>query len=82
MTYNIYIYSSGDVPLQIVPENKINVKDDAISITGCTGKTLLLNKEWINPSGQWKIGMKSLYDLFPKSLLSRIKDVFIIKIIY
>jgi tripeptidyl-peptidase-2 len=65
---------SGDVPLQIVPENKINVKDDAISITGCTGKTLLLNKEWINPSGQWKIGMKSLYDLFPKSLLSRIKD--------
>jgi len=65
---------SGDVPLKIIPENEIKINEDSISITGCTGKTLLLNKEWSNPSGQWKIGMKPLYDLFPKFLLGRIKN--------
>jgi len=65
---------SGDVPLQWVADNKVKVKDDGISITGASGKTLLLNKEWVNPTNKWKTGIKSLYDIYPKSLLSRIKN--------
>ncbi|ORX59943.1 hypothetical protein BCR36DRAFT_316119 [Piromyces finnis] len=65
---------SGDVTLQCVPTDKVKVKDDAISIPGASGKTLLLNKNWANPSNTWKVGIKALYDLYPKSLLTRIKN--------
>jgi len=65
---------SGDVPLKNVPDNKVNVAEDAISIVGASGRTLLLNKNWANPSNKWKVGIKSLYDLYPKSLLTRIKN--------
>jgi len=65
---------SGDVPLQCVPTDKVKVKDDAISITGASGKALLLNKDWTNPTNTWKVGIKALYDLYPKTLLTRIKN--------
>ena len=36
-------------------------------------RTLRLNPAWNNPSGEWRIGMKRAYELFPKLLIDRVK---------
>eukprot|EP01025_Chloroclados_australasicus_P012076 TRINITY_DN154_c0_g3_i1.p1 TRINITY_DN154_c0_g3~~TRINITY_DN154_c0_g3_i1.p1 ORF type:complete len:1355 (+),score=115.99 TRINITY_DN154_c0_g3_i1:491-4066(+) len=33
-----------------------------------------INREWTNPEGEWRVGMKRAFDLFPKSLVQRIKQ--------
>lgn len=37
------------------------------------GRTLTLNKGWVNPSGEWRVGIKRAYELFPKILVTRLK---------
>lgn len=36
-------------------------------------RTLKLNPKWANPSGEWRIGLKRGFELFPKSLVTRVK---------
>lgn len=36
-------------------------------------RTLRLNPAWKNPSGEWRVGIKRAYELFPKQLVTRVK---------
>lgn len=36
-------------------------------------RTLRLNPKWTNPSGEWRVGIKRAYELFPKLLVTRVK---------
>lgn len=38
-----------------------------------TGATLVVNSSWKNPSGEWHVGYKLVYELFTESLTSRLK---------
>ncbi|KAJ4838420.1 tripeptidyl-peptidase II Tpp2 [Turnera subulata] len=59
---------SGDVDTSTV------VKADAHGcIRGASGASLFLNSSWKNPSGQWHVGYKLVYDLFTDTLTSRLK---------
>ncbi|KAG0480500.1 hypothetical protein HPP92_011358 [Vanilla planifolia] len=59
---------SGDVDTSKV------VKVDADGyIAGASGARLLINPSWRNPSQEWHIGCKLVYELFTEELMSRIK---------
>lgn len=65
---------SGDIPTTTIVKPTEN--DDGVPvITGLTGRKLHLNKDWKNPSGEYRIGIKRAYDLFPSDLADRIKEV-------
>ncbi|MCA8987382.1 MAG: S8 family serine peptidase, partial [Planctomycetaceae bacterium] len=42
-------------------------------LTGLSGRTLKLNPDWKNPKGEFRIGMKSGYELLPPELVQIIK---------
>ncbi|XLT71668.1 hypothetical protein HN873_028094, partial [Arachis hypogaea] len=59
---------SGDVNTSKV------VKADADGcICGASGASLIINTSWKNPSGEWHIGYKFIYDIFTEELTSRLK---------
>ncbi|CAL9204417.1 unnamed protein product [Musa hybrid cultivar] len=59
---------SGDVDTSKV------VKADADgSIVGASGTRLVVNPSWKNPSQEWHVGYKLLYELFTSTLTSRLK---------
>ncbi|XLS59732.1 hypothetical protein HN51_009487 [Arachis hypogaea] len=59
---------SGDVDTSKV------VKADADGcISGASGASLIINTSWKNPSGEWHIGYKFVYELFTEELTSRLK---------
>ncbi|KQK00668.1 tripeptidyl-peptidase 2 isoform X2 [Brachypodium distachyon] len=59
---------SGDVDTSKV------VKADADgAIVGASGTRLVVNPLWKNPSEQWHIGCKLVYELFTDTLISRLK---------
>ncbi|XP_057527935.1 tripeptidyl-peptidase 2 isoform X1 [Amaranthus tricolor] len=59
---------SGDVDTSTV------VKADADGcIVGASGAPLVVNHSWKNPSGEWHVGCKLVYELFTKDLTSRLK---------
>ncbi|KAG0483009.1 hypothetical protein HPP92_011093 [Vanilla planifolia] len=59
---------SGDVDTSKV------VKADADGyIAGASGARLLINPSWKNPSQEWHIGCKLVYELFTETLTTRIK---------
>ena len=60
---------SGDVNMS----KTIELQDDATAIVGLTGRTLTFPAEWKCPSGKWHLGRKALWDLFPGSLVNRLK---------
>ena len=57
---------SGDVATSTVVEAKDG------KITGLTGRCLTLPADWENPSGQWHIGVKNAFDLYPRNLKDRV----------
>lgn len=65
---------SGDIPTTTVVKPTEN-EDGIPVITGLTGRKLLLSKDWKNPSGEYRLGFKRAYDLFPEDLKDRIKKV-------
>ncbi|XAR53659.1 Tripeptidyl-peptidase II [Bertholletia excelsa] len=59
---------SGDIDTSNV------VKADADGcIRGASGATLIVNSSWKNPSGEWHVGYKLVYELFTDTLTSRLK---------
>jgi hypothetical protein len=54
---------SGDVDT-----STIVTADDSGCIAGASGRQLRLNPGWVNPSGQWHVGCRRLFELFPKPL--------------
>ncbi|KAG8652896.1 tripeptidyl-peptidase 2 isoform X2 [Manihot esculenta] len=60
---------SGDINTSKV------VKADADGcIRGASGAALVVNSSWKNPSGEWHVGYKLVYELFTDSLTSRLKE--------
>ncbi|PQO44372.1 S8 family serine peptidase [Blastopirellula marina] len=60
---------SGDVDTSTV--RKLN--DERI-LEGLTGRQLTIPKKWKCPSGEFHVGMKRGYDLFPGGLVGRLKS--------
>ncbi|KAK9291310.1 hypothetical protein L1049_019255 [Liquidambar formosana] len=59
---------SGDIDTSTL------VKADADGcIRGASGASLVLNSSWKNPSGEWHVGYKLVYELFTDTLTSRLK---------
>jgi len=58
---------SGDV------EMHDPVKPEEGTLTGLTGRTLHVPDEWKNPAGEYRLGIKRGYELFPPELISIVK---------
>ncbi|MEO1535593.1 MAG: S8 family serine peptidase, partial [Planctomycetota bacterium] len=58
---------SGDVDTSTVAE----LNDDG-TVTGLSGRTLTLNPDWANPTGEVRIGLKPATELFPRGLVGRV----------
>ncbi|KAJ2390331.1 hypothetical protein GGI23_005644, partial [Coemansia sp. RSA 2559] len=57
---------SGDVVMS-GPQKCLS---DALELRGASGRMLRLNPKWTNPSGEWRVGAKRLYDVAPLSVKS------------
>lgn len=44
------------------------------TLQGLSGRTLEIGSEWTNPSGEYRLGLKPAYELFPKELVNRLKQ--------
>ncbi|WOL10116.1 tripeptidyl-peptidase 2 [Canna indica] len=59
---------SGDVDT-----SKVVKADDDGCILGASGTKLAVNPSWKNPSQEWHVGYKLVYELFTNTLTSRLK---------
>jgi tripeptidyl-peptidase-2 len=62
---------SGDIDMSTVRQGKL--EDGKLTVEGKAGRTLTLNDGWSNPTGDFRVGAKPLYDVIPGGLASRIK---------
>ena len=46
---------------------------DHLAVKGLSGRTIKLNPAWANPTGEWRLGIKRAYELYPTSLVGRVK---------
>jgi tripeptidyl-peptidase II len=60
---------SGDIEMSEVRE----IKEGDTSIVGLSGRTLKIGK-WSCPSGKVFLGIKRVYELFPRGLVKRVKE--------
>ncbi|KAF9580814.1 tripeptidyl-peptidase II Tpp2, partial [Lunasporangiospora selenospora] len=63
---------SGDIPTTTIVKPTED-EDGYPVVTGLSGRKLKLGKDWKNPSGEYRLGIKRAYDLFPDELQERIK---------
>ena len=42
-------------------------------IKGKSGRFLTVPNDWENPSGEWHVGIKAAFELFPSNLRSRLQ---------
>jgi tripeptidyl-peptidase-2 len=61
----------GDVKLR--EAKLVDSSDKSLVLQGSSGRQLLLNASWKNPSNVWKVAHKAAYDLWPDDLVSRRK---------
>ena len=73
---------SGDV-LMSAPVKPTRNADGSLTLVGQSGRQLVLSSNWSNPSGEFRLGLKRGFDLFPKDLISRMtsdwKEKFTVK---
>ncbi|HMB70800.1 MAG TPA: S8 family serine peptidase [bacterium] len=60
---------SGDVDTRTV-----RTAGDDGTFEGLSGRTLRPDPSWTNPTGEWRVGMKPGWEIFPRGLLPRIKE--------
>lgn len=48
--------------------------DDGVTLVATTGKQLQINPAWKNPTGKWRVGSKSLFELYPAGLVKRMTE--------
>ncbi|GLI68325.1 hypothetical protein VaNZ11_012720 [Volvox africanus] len=60
---------SGDVDM-----SRIEKADAHGYVTGASGRKLKLHPAWSNPSGEWRVGCKHVYDLISRTLVTRLKE--------
>jgi tripeptidyl-peptidase-2 len=53
--------------------SKIVTPDEDGYITGISGRKLMIPSNWINPSGQYHVGVKPVYELYTKGVKERIE---------
>lgn len=58
---------SGDVDTSTVVEAEEGL------VTGLSGRKLELNPDWHNPSGEYHLGLKRAYELYPGGLVGRLE---------
>jgi tripeptidyl-peptidase-2 len=66
---------SGDVDTSHVAR----VQEDG-TVQGLTGRKLKIPEDWVNPSGDWHLGCKALYEMFPSDLISRLNKTYVDKV--
>ncbi len=59
---------SGDCDMSAV----VSLNEDG-TLSGLSGRKLMVNKQWDNPEGKFRIGLKFGYDLYPADLKNRVK---------
>ncbi|KAJ1920422.1 hypothetical protein IWQ60_007009 [Tieghemiomyces parasiticus] len=66
---------SGDVIMEKAdaPTRATVDGEDVLTLKGLTGRTLILSEDWKNPTGEYRLGVKSLYDMFPTPLVGELK---------
>ena len=60
---------SGDVVMSA--EKALNADG---TLTGIGNRKIIINPDWKNPTGLYRVGLKRAYDLYPKSLKSRVQE--------
>jgi tripeptidyl-peptidase-2 len=63
----------GDVETSKVV--KATSDDGKQVIEGLSGRKLIISEKWNNPSGEYRVGLKRAYELFPTELTNRLKEV-------
>ncbi|CAG8455950.1 13834_t:CDS:10 [Funneliformis caledonium] len=65
---------SGDVVTKTImkPCVKKDSKETLSTIQGLSGRTLIIDPTWDNPSGEFHVGVKKAHELFPQKLISRL----------
>lgn len=58
----------GDVAMGALTECSA---DDGVTLVATCGKALQINPAWTNPTGKWRVGSKSLFELYPPPLVRR-----------
>ncbi|KAI9279744.1 hypothetical protein BY458DRAFT_501519 [Sporodiniella umbellata] len=53
---------------------RTSVEDGLDVIQGLSGRKLILSNKWTNPSGEYRVGLKRAYELFPSELKNRVKS--------
>lgn len=65
---------SGDVDTSTVVRSEEEDSDSGRRvIKGESGLSLTIPDDWENPSGEWHIGIKAAFELFPGNLKSRLQ---------
>eukprot|EP00049_Salpingoeca_infusionum_P024824 m.17228 g.17228 ORF g.17228 m.17228 type:complete len:1251 (+) comp7373_c0_seq2:165-3917(+) len=58
----------GDVDM-----SKVVQLNDQRQLIGITGRTLTVPEDWQSPSGDYRLGIKNIFQLFPTPLVKRVK---------
>ena len=64
---------SGDVAMS-KPITAIPFLDMAVIIKAPSGREITVNKNWVNPTNQYRLGQKRAYELYPKALKERVVE--------